>query len=834
MIKFKQIASVLAGTILASSTLAIAAAANYPAPFVDGGSADVAIVYGSGTGAVNDLLAVLDINNDLSDTLARNTASGGSNSGTRLSEDDIVQLDKTSDRLNLRNGVVDVFGLTVDEDDLPGLLADGQYTADDNDDFDYEQRITLANISLTQFRDSDYEDLIGTDDRTPTVGFRIADGAHVMNYTLDFLDQAESDIVSGDLDDIEGSDIPLLGKTYYVSDLKNGSNTATLGKLTLLDSAATKTVKEGETVTLTAAGVEYSVSIDFVDSNSAALTVNNEVSDDLTAGSTQKLKDGSYLGIREVRKLEVSGEVGSVEFSIGSGKLEITSGSDIKLNDQAINDIKGYVYRGTNNGGAETIDKIDIQWVADDDLFITPESEITIPGFEAVKFSMNELVRNDDEVITVENDGTDSIELKVPVKDGLANLNFLYANATGEFTGIGKASDERLATSSGSTLTYYKKLGGLNYHKNAVVTYKTTSDAESYVLSFTVNEDTTAGRNETTIKNEVTGLTVTSDRKEGDSINIGDVSFTISDINKTSTEESVVLTAGSNVNFNTVYSKGGLGIYLPYEVATNFTGIGAINFSEAHQTATNTTGGDYDTFYLVMDGENKDDDKLAGQEFNFTIDDNSDSELQVSQVNNAASGGSTGKELGDTDIFEAYILDDVAPRILHTVQSSGQNSAAVHYPTGDSETYAELFIGAVGTSAGTTGSTTTSSGGSVVSLGNVYFTDDETSKFSGKNLIVVGGSCVNRLASDLLGGAGCGPSFTDATGVSSGGFLIETFSRSDDKVATLVAGYDMGDTRNAAKVLTTGDIDATAGMKYRSTSATTVEMVEDNAADTTA
>jgi len=154
-----------------------------------------------------------------------------------------------------------VFSGTVDDADLSTLLADGTYIADDNDEFKYEQSITLGAPTLTHFRDSDYEDLVGSATKTPVLGFKISSNVAVMNYTLDFIQDAESDIVSGDLDDIEGSDITLMGKTYYVSDFKNGTSSTYLGKLTLLDAANTAIVSEGETTTVNVAGKSYVVSI---------------------------------------------------------------------------------------------------------------------------------------------------------------------------------------------------------------------------------------------------------------------------------------------------------------------------------------------------------------------------------------------------------------------------------------------------------------------------------------------------------------------------------------------------------------------------------------------
>ena len=125
-------------------------------------------------------------------------------------------------------------------------------------------------------------------------------------------------------------------------------------------------------------------------------------------------------------------------------------------------------------------------------------------------------------------------------------------------------------------------------------------------------------------------------------------------------------------------------------------------------------------------------------------------------------------------------------------------------------------------------SVTSSSGGATVkSLGSIAVTDTEVGSVSGKNLIVVGGSCVNSVAADLLkvSSPTCGADFTTATGVGSGQYLIETFTRTGGKVATLVAGYNAGDTTNAAKALTTQTIDTSVGKKYTGTTSTAVTAV---------
>ena len=49
-INFRKISAIAASALMTGMTLGVAAAANYPAPFVSGGVANVAVVYGTGAG----------------------------------------------------------------------------------------------------------------------------------------------------------------------------------------------------------------------------------------------------------------------------------------------------------------------------------------------------------------------------------------------------------------------------------------------------------------------------------------------------------------------------------------------------------------------------------------------------------------------------------------------------------------------------------------------------------------------------------------------------------------------------------------------------------------
>ena len=133
---FKKISAIAASALMVGMTMGIAAAANYPAPFVVGSSANVAIVYGTGAGVnPSDLVQAGFVETSLAGSLG---TTGGTPSG------DNVLLAASTDNLNLRDTWSGTFVGSVNDDDLATLLADGTYIADDNDEFKYEQKIDLV------------------------------------------------------------------------------------------------------------------------------------------------------------------------------------------------------------------------------------------------------------------------------------------------------------------------------------------------------------------------------------------------------------------------------------------------------------------------------------------------------------------------------------------------------------------------------------------------------------------------------------------------------------------------------------------------------------------
>jgi hypothetical protein len=172
---------------------------------------------------------------------------------------------------------------------------------------------------------------------------------------------------------------------------------------------------------------------------------------------------------------------------------------------------------------------------------------------------------------------------------------------------------------------------------------------------------------------------------------------------------------------------------------------------------------------------------------------------------------SNNKMLQEMDLWGTIITID---------QTTAQDKATISYPK--EQVYALAYVGAADSSI---------SGGTIAGggaqLGDILVKDSEVSSVSNKNLVVVGGSCINSAAANLLGGAYCGSGFTDKTGVGSGQFLIQSFgdAYTSGKIALLVAGYEAADTVNAATYLRTQAVDTTAAKKYQGTSATSATLV---------
>jgi hypothetical protein len=775
-INYKKITAVLTSSLMAVSGIALAAAASYPGPFVTSGTANAAVVYGTGTGVSSlDSVNAGNIQSDLNDLVTGTTSAP---------TEEFVKIEKSSTKFELGYGIRNVFTTAITDDSpengLPTLLANGVFVDNDNDEFDYTQKLELGNLYLNMWADSDYE-LGGVEQGdNPTVGIKINSSTNVFNYTLDFTDTPL-------WSDLSYSNIELMGKNYFILSYTNAT------KLTMLDSATSTVLSEGETTTVNG----HTVAINFIGSSTVKLDIDGMITNTLSAGGTQKLSDGSYVGIKEINTQDYAGGVKNVEFSIGSGKLELTSGSDVKLNDVTITGLQATL----NHTGSSTGDKISaikLRWDAEDDLFITPQQEITMPGFGGIKLTFTGMVYPDEEIIEVVAGGDDYIMLNnFPMAGTVADINLVYSADNKNFTAPGKDSSHLLATTNNTDLLYFN----YSIHDALVMSWNDTSSAESYLIRFTsFAKDSDTQKNTTTVQYHKDGEWV--DKKTGaenaDTVSFGNAELTIDYIDYATKSLNVSVGATSGCSFNRLFSEKGLMIYLPYLNETSVTG-------SANAGMLNASSGTYDINFIE---EDKNGNLAAGHHFNVTLgfDSSSTAKVQVSDV--------VGEEVGfdeiqDTDVWRSFMYSDLATEFLWD-KPSGVDSIKLVYH--GEESYGEVYVTAEA-------STTTTSGGALL------VTDAEISSVSSKNLIVVGGSCINSAAASLVGGSHCGPAWTSATGVGSGQFLIKAYPSSTitSKLALLVAGYDAADTQNAATYLRTQTVDTSK--EYLGTSSTSATVV---------
>ncbi len=808
---FKKISAIVASTLMAGMTLGVAAAANYPAPFITAGTANVAIVYGANA-APTDITATGTIQTNLQSKLGAGTA--GSTTPVTL-EGDGYQFEKTSTKMHLGDNVTAII-TTLDDGELPTLLADGTFTDNDNDEFDYKQEITVfQNLDVTLFDDDDFE----VD--SPTVGIEVADATALLNFSLEFLEDPL-------WVDLETADLPFMGKDYYVLDADLAANDS----ITLLDSAESTTLEESETTTITVGTNTYTVTAISIGETEVKFDVDGVTTNSLNEGETQRLASGAYLGVKDIVYSARETSPISVEFSIGKGKLVLHHGDEVELNEEDVDGLNVYVLNSGADGATETLDKITLEWNADGDAFIAGASEATFPSFETVKVSFGGLLYPAEEAIIVKANGDDNFELaNFPLTGGaVETISLLYTNNT-NFTIVGKDDNNRLATAgSGERLNFTE-----GTHDYFVLSYKSGDDAESYLVRATGFDDgTTDATSDNTVDFEYLTSSGWSDLdtnvNEADEVSSGLATFTVSTISN-ETNKTVTMTATGNNNFYKLYTKEGMEVILPWinRTTQRLSGIagdvvasgcsgnyssfalseGQIGYNATLQNNTGSLSVNCywmpGTYKLVLREEDKDDSIAAGDWINVTLGMDTDNEATIKNYT-TQNTDATASEVGESDVYRDFTYSALATEILDDQSGDHENIKFIYH---GGEVEAQVFLlGADSVISGGEGTTT--------QLGDIVVTDAQVGTVATKNLIIVGGSCINSAAAALVGGKKCGTAWTDATDVGTGQFLIKGYADAQNgaltnKLALLVAGYEAADTVNAVTYLTTKTVDTSVG-----------------------
>ncbi len=890
---FRKIGSVLASAAMLTSTVALAAAANFPAPYVANGAADVALVYGS-TAAITDLVAVTDVSTFLATELAKQTATGSSGTGATPSiTGEAAPLFSSGTKLYI-NDTLSTVKSVVTKSDLPIVLKSGSFSG--NVDASYTQTIELGfNPQIIYAGKQPTSDL----DPQFLVSTSTTAANYIYNASLTF-----SKAVNLTHADSEGQDITMFGQKFTIASATDET------QLVLLKTAEKVSLtNEDPSAEVTISGKTYT--IELVSASDTAATV--KVTDSEGKSETKEVSENASKKINGVTIAVTNADETNLKLSAnviaGAEKVKIstTQGSSITIGEEDT------VLDGTSTtitGGTTAATKIvaSIRAPNSDNDAIIQGASFKDPVFGTFKLNFAGLSISDDDTtaredIAIKYNGDDKMELTFTNKDGVSKAIQYAKNWTtpgqvelqrdsdghnitvfekqnlfkddyvvvgneesGRLIRVSQISNSTTAGISGDKATFADVFSGDTIETTITsdgvgttsiggkvydVKYNGTStDATNWVtLNYPDSSGTGAAVAYPTIQTKGGAkvafyeplLNVSLNDWDGD---VGTNALTTikipdgdgyTDITLTAPESQIGVGVSVNVTFGTTTTQLSLnasGVGVPSVAGSigtltfNITSAGSINRNSTNLFLKNPDGGANVLLPAIIVFEEKDDNSLY-QALVVTTESGGDSNdgIGVDDVKrtwqadgtwDAIALASNSKMTKEADLFGTIATVDQG--------DSDQYKATISYPM--EQVFANVYI-AENAAEISAGQASTGGATGVTSLGSVSVADSDVSSVLGKNLVVVGGSCVNTEAARLLGftGAGCGADFTTKTGVGAGEYLIETFSRTGGKVATLVAGYNAPDTINAAKFLTTQTVDTTAGIKYKGTSATTATLV---------
>ncbi len=800
----KKIATILGGALMIGSTIGMASAAAFPAPFVEGGVANVAVVVGANA-ALSDGLAATNIGNKLSSTLAAQTAGGGS---TTTVGGTAWEVGGSSNQLEVGESIHNVDG-DIDSTDL-AILTSGEIV-NSKGTAQYEQFLYFEDVSssMVNYTKNDNDDTVGD-------FFIIESGQVIARYVIDFTTSLKSDITSaGVLDDIEDETIDMLGKTYTITTATNDSDGDVT--LVLMSGADKATINSGEEITVGA----YTISAVVSSSTAVKFTINGQQIDEMNKGEIEPIYGtNDYIAVTDIDYESFSGGLHQASFWLGADKVELINNSNMKINGETV-DAKVQITMSESSGDI-SISEISINMTADDDIYVpvggklsetiatdgdepevlvTQNWDIEFKGFE----SQNE------ETVSLSASGSDK-KYTLKFDNYLGNevsLPLFYTNNTGIYGG--DSADDRLI--------FFANDSGKNISKNDYFILNTANpmSSTSNAKTFVVRYKGTDSRSDSTPKATFDVLGV-EDNKEVSvdsavgayagtrlSLKLGGSTFNFMN---TSTAESdnfeLALTGSSNSVSGNASSGTSASIYFRTQYNT-FINLTDMNYTVESSAMHNA--GDWN-INISIDDTNRDDNTviLSQQLLYVTYINGTDSDVKTTVIKTPSALWVSDPDNNDRSTYRTTygaFIEEV----------DGSDSPAEHVITIPENILRPLVY----VSSGEISVTTSTAG--VSELGSITVYDNEASAMTGKNLIVVGGSCINSVAADLLGKPACSADFTALTTVGAGEALIQSFDKGG-KVALLVAGYNAADTTKATTYLVNNAVDTVVGTKLKVTSTT--------------
>jgi len=849
-LNFRKIASVLASAVMIGSTVGTAIAATYPSPLVSGGTADAAIVVTSGShlGASTDLFAALDLQQSLQGLV---TSSTGSVAGSVTGE--ASPLFTGSSKVYYNDSLNSVKTI-VTKTDLPTTLVDGSFSG--NVDATYTQTVTLgSNPQFTYAK-------MPTSSDDPVYGLQTSttNANYIYNATVTF-----NRGVNFTHADSKNQDLTLFGQKYTVGSATDATNLILLKESTKIDFDSS-----GQTsADVTISGTEYTIELISASTSAATVKVTNKATG---TSDSKEVNEGYSKKVNGVTLAVNTADSNNLKYTAsvvaGSEKVTLTSGSSVTTGDDAT------VIDGTkvvfDTSPTNSTSKLTFSVAApnSDNDAIAPGTAFVDPIFGSFKLDFSGVNVPEDstarETLLVSPSGDDKMNVKFTDYHGVEkSIQYVY-NASGAYNLHHDTDGHQIhiVEAESANKSDYIVVGNEN-EGHLLQVYQIINQTSGYNNDKVIFIDVFTGdQHTTTLTGEGAG-TLTLDKvysvtylgssdlaEEARTVRL-DYPDSTNDIIlyptiKTSKGAMVFFYKPLTVNVNLwdgTNSLTGDNIKLP-TFANGYQDVAVVNsffnnISIGGQLLGNATNnitvaisgtnliynftwvtGNVTTVYLI-------DPEANANIINPAIvimeekDDNSQYHGMIVTMEGA---GTSSAGVGVNDVIRTYSplsqpfttlasdskkekLTDLWGSIaLIDSGDSDQKIATISYP--DEQIYAQLYMAASGASIipGQASGT-----GGVISV----VKDSEVSTVSGKNLVVVGGSCINSVAAALLGVTypKCGADFTAATNVDAGKYILKSFTSpyNANKVAILVAGYEAAQTKDAVAVLKEGSVDTAVG-----------------------
>ena len=320
----RKIAALATGLTMVGATIFGASAAAdlsmYPAPFIkDGQPTKLAIIVGDAA-AASDVIGSVDIAQQLQkDAVIKVAVAGGATKKVAL-KGDAKEIGTGSDLLELNETIGDVNEILTSSD--VAALAGGRITTD-RGTTDFSQYLEFNETATFNGLKVQY-----TEDEYDNVGdfFFVDDGQELFNWKIEFEDGLETDIVSGDLEDLEDEQMTILGKLFTIVDTDIVGTSITFQ---MLSGPVQDTLGEGESKSYEINGKEYKVEVLVISETAndgdgeVLIRVNGETLDKLSDGETDTMADGTLFGIRDIVATGKDTQKSIVRFYVGANEIEL-------------------------------------------------------------------------------------------------------------------------------------------------------------------------------------------------------------------------------------------------------------------------------------------------------------------------------------------------------------------------------------------------------------------------------------------------------------------------------------------------------------------------------